>query len=464
MIKFCGGVQTVTGSMHLLTTDRANVLIDVGLFQGRREEFFEINSQFPFNPENLDCCIISHAHIDHCGNFPKLVKKGFREKAYITPTTRDLCRFMLPDSGYIQEEDIKYVNKINKRRGLPPRWPLYTRDDAERALKYLRPLDYHKKLTIAPNIDLTFFDAGHILGSSIPTIDIHTDKGITRIAYAVDLGRPHLPYLQDPEIPPDIDYLIIESTYGAKTRPPIQTIETDLSEAINKTIKRGGKVIIPAFALERTQEVLYFLSHLIETRKIKNVPIYVDSPLAVNITGVFEKNRQYFDEEFQKLFGKKITPLHNKNIIYIKNVNQSKLLNDRTNPMIIVSASGTCENGRILHHLKNNMENPYNSIIIVGYMPANTLGRRILERKHMVNIFGRPHELKAEVILIGAFSAHADKDYLLKFISECSRQNLKKTFIVHGEPEQSDALRESIKSLNIKPYVPKKNEEVYLAA
>ena len=462
-IKFCGGVGTVTGSMHLLATEHARVLIDVGLFQGKRDEFFAINSDFPFNPSSINSCVLSHAHIDHCGNFPTLVKRGFRSKAYLTPSTRDLCRLMLPDSGHIQEEDVKYVNKINKRRGLPSRWPLYNKGEAEKSLKSLRALDYHKKLKIAHGIDLTFFDAGHILGSSIPTFDIERKRSKTRIVYAVDLGRPDLPYLRNPEVPKDVDYLIIESTYGARSHPAVNTAESKLANAINKTIKRGGKIIIPSFALERSQEVLYFLSALLRSKKIKNIPIYLDSPLAVNITKVFKNSWQYFDQKTQELFRNQLDPLSNKNIVYVKNVAQSKRLNDKTGPMIIISASGTCENGRILHHLKNNIENPYNTIIFVGYMPKNTLGRKILAQDPMVNIFGRPYHLKAEVVLIDAFSAHADKDYLTKYVKESSGR-LKKVFIVHGDPEQSENLRKKIKSLNIKVSVPRKNETVYLAS
>ena len=464
IVKFCGGVGTVTGSMHLIATNKAKVLIDVGLFQGRRSEFYAVNSLFPFNPSDLDSCVISHAHIDHCGNFPNLVKKGFRGKAYLTPTTRDLCRYMLPDSGYIQQEDIKYVNKINKRRGLPAVQPLYNRHDAEKSLKYLRALDYHKKLDIAPDIDLSFFDAGHILGSSIPTIDIHTQKGTTRIAYAVDLGRPNLPYLRDPEVPKNIDYLIIESTYGARAHPSrIETAEDHLLRIINKTVKRGGKIIIPSFALERTQEVLFFISRLLRQKKIKDIPIYIDSPLAVNITKVFRNNWEYFDEETRELFRKELDPLGHKNMVYVKNVTQSKKLNDKTGPMIIISASGTCENGRILHHLKNNIENPHNTIVIVGYMPKNTLGSKILEKHPTVNIFGHPYQLKAEIVRVDAFSAHAGKNYLKRYVKECAGQ-LKKVFIVHGEPSQSEGLRKTIKSLNIKVTIPKKNEVQYLAA
>jgi len=463
ILKFCGGAGTVTGSSHLLSTAKARVLIDAGLFQGRRDEFFEVNSKFAFNPSDLDCCVISHAHIDHSGNFPNLVKKGFRGKAYMTPSTRDLCRFMLPDSGHIQTEDIKYVNKINKRRGLPPRWPIYDKKDAARSLKHLRPIDYHRKVQIAPDVDLTLFEAGHILGSSIPTIDIHTKKGTTRIAYAADLGRHDLPYLRDPEIPKDVNYLIIESTYGARTRPPIEKAEEQLSRAITRAMKRGGKIIIPSFALERTQEVLYFLAQLLRQKRIKNIPIFVDSPLAVNITRVFQDNWEYFDRKTKDLFIRHLDPLSHKSITYIKSVNESKRLNDRSGPMIIVSASGTCENGRILHHLKNNIENPYNTIIAVGYMPKNTLGRKIVEKKPMVNIFGRPYQLRAEVVVVDAFSAHADKNDLIKYIKGC-RGKLKRVFLVHGEPTQTEHLRKSLKSLNIPVSVPKKNETAYLAA
>jgi metallo-beta-lactamase family protein len=462
-LKFCGAVGTVTGSMHLISTDKSNILIDVGLFQGHRDESYAINSNFPFNPSNLDCCVISHAHIDHSGNFPNLVKQGFRSKAYLTPSTRDLSQFMLLDSGHVQEEDIKYVNKINKKRGLPPRYPLYNQVDARKSLKYLRALDYHKRHKIAKDVELTFFDSGHILGSSIPTFDIQTSKGRTRIAYAADLGRPDLPYLRDPEVPGEVDYLIIESTYGARRRPSIDSVEEDLSGAINKTVKRGGKIIIPAFALERTQEVLFYIAKMIKNKMIKNIPVYVDSPLAVNITKVFKQNWEYFDEESRELFRKQIDPLSQKNITYVKNVNQSKRLHAKKEPMIIISASGTCENGRILHHLKNNAENPRNMIILVGYMPHNTLGRKIFRRESKVNIFGQPYKLKAEISVVDAFSAHADKDFLIKYAKEC-RGRLKKVFIVHGEPDQSDALRKSLKSLNMNVVVPKKLQTVYLGA
>jgi len=456
-IKFCGGVGIVTGSMHLLTVDSTKLLLDVGLFQGRRDEFFKINSEFPFDPHDIDYCVISHAHIDHCGNFPNLVKKGFRHKAYLTPSTRDLCQYMFPDSGHVQEEDIKYVNKVNRRRGLPPRLPLYTKVEAEKALKHLRALDYHKKLKLTSNLNLTFFDSGHILGSSVPTIDIRTKNKTTRLAYAVDLGRSNLPYLSSPEVPKDVNYLIIESTYGSRVRPSIRIAKEKLLRTINRTFKRGGKIIIPSFALERAQEILYFLAQLLKEKLINNIPIYLDSPLAVNITNVFKDNWEYFDRETQELFKKEIDPSRHKNITYITDVNQSKKLNDKAGPMVIISASGTCENGRILHHLKNNIENPRNTIIAVGYMPKNTLGRRILEKPPMVNIFGRPYQLRAEVVTVDAFSAHADRKDLIRYVKEC-RASLKKVFIVHGETEQSKELFSRLRSIGINASIPKKGE------
>jgi metallo-beta-lactamase family protein len=460
-IKFCGGAGTVTGSMHLITSRLSRILIDAGLFQGRRDEFYAVNSNFSFNPANLDACVISHAHIDHCGNFPTLVKKGFGKKAYLTPATNELCQYMLPDSGHVQEEDIKYVNKINKRRGQPPREPLYTMPDAETSLKFLKPLEYHRKFKLTKDAELTFFDAGHILGSSIPAIDILTGNGIARLAYAVDLGRANLPYISNPEAPKDIDYLIIESTYGNRTHSDINAAEDQLLKIIDKTISRGGKVIIPSFALERTQEVLYFIAKLLREKEIKKVPVYVDSPLAVNITNVFKKNRQYFDEESRNLFKKGIDPLGGEDITYIEDVKVSKSLHDKSGPFIIISASGTCENGRILHHLKNNIENPFNTVVIVGYMPEHTLGRCIMERHPMVNIFGRPYQLNAEVAVIDAFSAHADKNGLIEYVKAC-RGKLRTVFIVHGEPAQSEALQKNIKSMGISAVIPKKNEEAYL--
>lgn len=461
-LKFCGGARTVTGSTHLLSVDRTNILLDCGIFHGHRDEFYAVNSNFSFNPHSLSACVLSHAHIDHCGNLPTLIKQGYRQHVFVTPPTKELCRYMLPDSGYVQEEDVKFVNKINKGRAIAPRYPLYTQKEAEASLKYLRSLEYHTRFALSKEVDMTFFNSGHILGAAIPVLDIKTAENSTRIAYAVDLGRFGMPLLRDPEMPKDVDYLIIESTYGARKHASIEAAEDELAEAINRTVKRGGKVIIPSFALERTQLMVYFINDLIKKKKIKKIPIYVDSPLAVNLTEVFRDNWEYFDETAKKAFANKEDPLGFESITYVTSVAESKQLNEAKRPMIIISASGMCENGRILHHLKNNIENPRNTIVIVGFMAKATLGRRIVEREKTVKIFGRPYQLNAEVITLNAFSSHADKDGLVEYVKGL-RESLKKVFIVHGEEEQSDMLRTNLKKIGVKPYIPAKNEVVFLA-
>ncbi|MFA5101093.1 MAG: MBL fold metallo-hydrolase, partial [Candidatus Omnitrophota bacterium] len=415
-LKFCGGARTVTGSMHLLSADRTHILLDCGLFQGRRDEFYYINSNFSFNPQNICACILSHAHIDHCGNLPTLIKKGFRHHVYATPPTKELCGYMLPDSGYVQEEDIKFINKINRGRSIPARQPLYTRKDADASLRYIRSLEYHKRYTLSRDVDLTLFNAGHILGSAIPVFDIKTSHGSLRLAYAVDLGRYNMPLLADPESPRGVDYLIIESTYGNRPHSSLEDAEEELAGAINRTVKRGGKIIIPSFALERTQLLVYFINNLIKKKKIKRLPIYVDSPLAVNLTEVFKQNWEYFDNTTKKAFVKKEDPFGFDNVTLITRVDDSKRLNEDKQPMIILSASGMCENGRILHHLKNNIENPYNTIVVVGFMAKETLGRRIVEREKVVRIFGQPYKLNAEVVTLNAFSSHADKFGLVEYV------------------------------------------------
>jgi len=460
-IKFCGGARTVTGSMHLVSTNKSNVLLDCGLFHGRRDEFYRVNSHFAFNPQNLDACVTTHAHIDHCGNFPTLIKQGYRSNIYVTPATKNLCRYMLPDSGFVQEEDIKYVNKINKRKGLPPRFPLYTKNEAEVCLKFFRPCEYHRKMAISKDVDLTFFDAGHILGSAVAVLDVKTSKGPMRIAYAVDLGRPGIPLLRDPEIPKDIDYLILESTYGGRKHGSLENAEKKLTDAINRTIKRGGKIIIPSFALERAQLLVYVISELMRKKKIKKIPIYVDSPLTVNLTKVFRQNWQYFDDVTKAAFLKKEDPLGCDNITYITKVDRSKSLNNERRPMIIISASGMCENGRILHHLENNIENSRNTVLVAGFMAKDTLGRRIADREEAVRIFGQLYELNAEVVILNAFSAHADEDGLVDYAKGC-RGSLKKVFVVHGEKEQSERVRKNLKILNLNVRVPAKNEVIYL--
>jgi len=460
-VKFLGGVRTVTGSSHMVTTPTARVLLDAGLFQGKRDLFYEINSTFSYNPRDLDALILSHAHIDHCGNIPSLLKKGMRCKIYCTHATRDLCKLMLEDSGKIQEEDIKYVNKINRRLSLPPRKPLYTKNEAIKAAKRrFQTLSYNQRVTVAKNVCATLYDAGHILGSSTVIVEAKDGEKTIRLGYAVDLGRKNLPMLNDPVCPVGLDYLMIESTYGGRVHAPIEEAKGKLLDTIKRTLERKGKILIPAFTLERTQEVLYFLSQLIREKAMPPIPIYVDSPLACSITEVFKFHDGYMNTQTQQEIHQGDSPFEFLNLRFVEDQRESKNLNVDKRPMIIIAGSGMCESGRILHHLHNNVEDSRNTILIVGYMARDTLGRRLVERERFVRIFGVEHQLNAEVVVMNSFSAHADSNGLVEYIGQCGP--LKKVFLVHGEEEQTRALYDALRERNIEAYMPVKDEEVEL--
>lgn len=459
-IKFLGAARTVTGSSHLVRTETSAALLDIGLFQGRRDEFYKENTNFMYNPRELDVLVISHAHIDHCGNLPSLIRKGARCKIYATSATKDLCRLMLEDSGKIQEEDVRYVNKINKRLGTLLRKPLYTRKEASRAAKKIHPLSYGQRICATRDICVTLYDAGHILGSAMVVLDIKNTRKAVRLGYAVDLGRKGLPMLNDPEVLRGLDYLIVESTYGGRSHAPIEEAKAKLKEAVCRTIARKGKILIPAFSLERTQEVIYFLSELIKDKAIPVVPIYVDSPLATRITEVFQSHTEYMDSETSQKISNGENPFELLNLRFVSDQKESKALNNDKRPMIIIAGSGMCESGRILHHLKNNIEDSRNMILVVGYMAKDTLGKRIVDKDKYVRIFGVEHELNAEVVVINAFSGHADRDELIGFINACLP--LKRIFLVHGDLEQSQALFDSLSQKGLNAYVPSKGEEVTL--
>jgi len=459
-LKFLGGVRNVTGSSHLVFTDKSEVLLDVGLFQGHRDEFYQVNTTFNYNPHTLNALILSHAHIDHCGNLPSLVKKGLRCKIYATGATKDLCKLMLEDSGKIQEEDIKYVNKINRSLGLPLRKPLYTKRDASKAVKKIRPVSYGQRLCVTKDICVTLYDAGHILGSAIVVLDIKDGLKTIRLGYAVDLGRKGLPMLNDPATIKGLDYLILESTYGGRFHAEISEAKTKLKEAINRTVERKGKILIPSFTLERTQEVIYFLNELLQEKSIPVIPVYVDSPLAIDITGVFQNHLDYMDRQTRQYISQGESPFEFLNLRYIREQKESKALNNDKRPMIIIAGSGMCESGRILHHLINNIEESRNTILVVGYMAKDTLGKRIVDRVRFVRIFGVEYELNAEVVVINAFSGHADQPELMDFVSGCLP--LKRIFLVHGDEDQSQALFDKLTQKGLNAYLPAKNEEVLL--
>jgi len=459
-IKFLGGVRTVTGSSHLISIDRTQILLDAGLFQGHRNEFYQLNTALNYNPHKINALVLSHAHIDHCGNIPTLIKKGLRCKIYTTSATKDLSRLMLEDSGKIQEEDIRYVNKINKRLGLPLRKPLYTKKEASRATKRFRVISYAQKFCLAKDIFVTLYDAGHILGSAIVVLDIKDALRNIRLGYAVDLGRKNLPLLNDPVIPTGLDYLILESTYGGRFHAPIEEAKAKLGDAIRRTVERGGKVLVPSFTLERTQEVTYFLNELLKEKLIPSIPIYVDSPLATDITNLFKCHIDYLDEEIRQAVKEGKGPFDFLNLKFIRDQEESKRLNNDKRPMIIIAGSGMCESGRILHHLKNNIEDSRNTVLVVGYMAGDTLGRRIVERQRIVRIFAIEHELNAEVVVINAFSGHADKNELCDFISACLP--LKQIFLVHGDSDQSQALCDTLAQKGLNVYIPSRDEEILL--
>jgi len=457
-VKFFGGARTVTGSMHMIMNGGAKVMIDCGLFQGRRDESFEKNSRFPFDPREAGACVLSHAHIDHSGNIPSLVKRGFRGRILATDATKDLCGEMLPDSGHIQEDDIVFVNKIRRKQNLPPRMPLYTKQDAEKALAHIVGCPYRTPVEVEDGISATFYDAGHVLGSATPLLEIRNGARPIRLAYAVDLGRHNVPILRDPETPPEIDYLILESTYGGRVHPPIDEAKETLARAVRSTAERGGKVIIPSFALERTQEIVYFLSELMREKRIPEIPIYVDSPLAVDITALFRRHEECFDEPTLARIRANDDPFGTKRIKYVSEAADSMKLNGDPRPMIILSASGMCEAGRILHHLRNNVGNRRNTILMVGYVAEHTLGRRIVEREETLKIFGEEHKLRAEVVVINAFSAHADRNELLAYAMPL-KGRLKRIFVVHGDEDQSEKLAALLGEHGFSAHVPHPGEE-----
>lgn len=459
-VKFLGGVRTVTGSSHLVSTDKIEVLLDAGLFQGHREEFYQLNSTFHYNPRKVNALILSHAHIDHCGNMPSLVKNGLHCKIYATHATKDLCRLMLEDSAKIQEEDIKYVNKINRRLGRPLRKVLYTKKDVSKSIKRIHSLPYEQSVPVAKNISVTLYNAGHILGSSIIVLDIKDGLHNTRFGYAVDLGRKNLPMLNAPQVPKDLDYLILESTYGGRVHAPIEEAKLKLKDTINRTIERRGKILIPAFSLERTQEIIYLLDELFKEKTIPLIPIYVDSPLATEITDLFSYHTDYMNSQTHQAIKQGESPFEFINLRFVRDQKESKGLNIDKRPMVIIAGSGMCESGRILHHLKNNIEDSRNTVLVVGYMAKDTLGKKIVERVHFVRIFGMEYELNAEVVVINALSGHADKNELAEFVAACLP--LKRIFLVHGDEEQSQILSDSLSKSGLNVYIPAKDEEIEL--
>ncbi len=448
-ITFHGAVRTVTGSQHLVEVNGLKILLDCGLYQGSRKETYERNQHLPFNAAEIDLLVLSHAHIDHCGNIPNLVKSGFRGSIFCTYATRDLAAVMLNDSARIQESDIQYLNKKRERQGQPPLAPIYTVPDAIRSLNSFVGIGYERPFPIAPGITLTFFDAGHILGSAIVALDIAEEdsRRDIRLVFSGDLGRFDRPILRDPTFITEADVLLVESTYGNRLHETQEDASKKLESIIHETYKRGGKVIVPSFAVGRTQELVYRLHQLVENGRIPaHLPVYVDSPMAVDATGIYRLHPEAFDEEMSQFLAENghKDAFGFEMMRYTRSTAESKALNALPEPAVIISASGMAEAGRILHHLKNNIEDPRNTILIVGWQAPNTLGRRLVERQPRVRIFGEEYELKAQVAKINGFSAHADRDELLEWTGHLA-QRPSHTYIVHGEEEASLAFANSLR-------------------
>ncbi len=442
-IQFFGAAREVTGSKHLIEVNGKRIFLDFGMFQGKRSESDKKNRAMPIPPGKIDAVILSHAHIDHSGNLPILVKAGYRGPIYATHATRDICAYMLLDSGFIQEREIEYLKKhAKKKKKKIIVEPLYTADDARETLDHFIGMSYDRPFEVAPGVLCSFREAGHILGAAqvVLIIDDFETKKQWIVVFTGDLGRKNLPLLRDPFQVERADILITESTYGNRFHRASLDIEDQLEKVVARACNRGGKIIIPAFALERTQEIVYYLNILFTKKRIPEIPVFVDSPLAVNLTEIFTSHPECLDKETWEVFLKdQKNPFGFGRLKYITDVEDSKALNEYRGPCIIISAAGMCEHGRILHHLKNNVEDPKNTILVVGYMAADTLGRKILEKQPIVKIFGEPYKLKAEVIVMDAFSAHADRSDLLDYVSYV--RGLKKIFLVHGEESQQDMLK-----------------------
>ncbi len=446
-IQFLGAAQTVTGSQHLLSINGHTLLLDCGLFQGRRQEAFERNRNFPFNPSKVDAVILSHAHIDHSGNLPSLVKNGFNGWIYTTPATAHLTNIMLMDSAHVQEQDVKYVNKKNKAAGKPLVDPLYTQEDAAQVAQHFDPQPYDQPFEPVPGVTAKFVDAGHILGSAAVALDVEEKTSKSRVNrlrlwFSGDIGRRRLPLLRDPVLPDRADILIMESTYGDKPHREPEAAYAEFRQVVSRTIQRGGKVIVPAFAVGRTQELVYDLHMMIENKEIPDIPVIVDSPLATNASEIYKAHPECYDAETQEFI--RTNQFHEalgfRHLVYTRSVEESKALNDRKDPMVIISASGMAEAGRILHHLKNNIEEPRNAILIVGWQAPNTLGRRLAEREPRVRIFDEIYEVRAEVATIGGLSAHAGQKMLLEY-ALAVQGSVKDIYLVHGEPAAAGVLR-----------------------
>jgi metallo-beta-lactamase family protein len=449
-LHFHGAAHTVTGSKHLLEVNGKRLLLECGLYQGRRAEAYARNRGFAFEPRSVDALILSHSHIDHSGNLPNLVKQGYNGPIYVTAAAAELTDIMLRDAGHIQQADAEFVNKRRRERGEPLVDPLYTQEDAEQVKQYFRPAPYGEEFEPVPGVTARFVEAGHILGSAAVSLTVQEKGRTIRFWFSGDIGRRKLPLLRDPILPDEVDFLLMESTYGDKPHRDPQLAYDEFRSVVKRTAERGGKVIIPAFAVGRTQELVYWLNQMMHNGDVKPMPVYVDSPLAVNASDVFKQHPEVMDEETRRFVRENHHPaLDFKMLTYIRSVDASKALNERKDPMVIISASGMAESGRILHHLRNNIENPKTTICIVSWQSPDTLGRRLADREKQVRIFGDVYDVKAEIATIGGLSGHAGQDLLTEYAMSANGK-LRRVFLVHGEEKQALTLQSILKGKGVR--------------
>lgn len=456
-----GAAREVTGSCHVVQAHGKTILLDCGMFQGRRSEVQRKNLTLPVPIEQIDAVVLSHAHIDHSGRLPLLVRNGYKKAIHATRATVDLCEPMLMDSGHIQEKDAEFLAK-HKREFMEP---LYGVRDAQRTAESMVPHAYHERFEVAPGIFVTFTEAGHILGSASIALDIENGGNTKRLVFSGDIGRSGLPIIRDPEPPTDADWVLMESTYGNRDHGTVEDSRVKLAQVVRETAARGGRVLVPAFAVGRTQELVYDLHQLAEAGEIPRLPIYIDSPLATKATAVFEKNTDVFDTSERFVRSHNGTSLFQFPLLrYTPDVEDSKALSRTTGPAVIISASGMAESGRILHHLQQGAPNPRNTILIVGFQAEHTLGRRIVERREVIKTFGEEVPLRAQVAVLNGYSAHADRSELLRWVKAVRAKSprLKDVFLVHGEPEAQEAFAQQLRTVGFRAHMPTLGERITL--
>ena len=449
-ITFYGAAQTTTGSMHLVEANGKRILLDCGLYQGHRKEAFEKNRNLPVDPAKIDYVILSHAHIDHSGNLPQLVRQGFRGRVFARQSTTDLCDVMLRDSCFLQKRDLEYVNKKRRKEGKKPFEPLYDESDVDALMQLFVPTHMHEPREISRGITLEFFNAGHILGSALVQLDVRSDHGRDhRILFSGDLGQPDQPILRHFEYPAGADILLIESTYADRFHPSADDVELRLEQYLKYIDRHNSKLLVPAFSVGRTQQIIYYLNKIRERGKFpREVKVFIDSPLSQKATMIYANHREVYNDEARRMVADGRDPLVFPGMTFVGTPQESMALNDQPGPMIIIAASGMCEGGRVLHHLKHCLGDEDNIILIVGFQAENTLGRRIVEKRDMLKVLGEEVERKARVEVINALSAHADRNGLTEWLREI-KDNVRHAFAVHGEPEKVNAMVEILRDNGI---------------